>query len=284
MKDKKGILIADSGSTKTAWIYLNAAYKEQFLTGGANPFFRNTGDLRDEWKLSPLNQLKGNVAEIHFYAAGVVNAERGSVIEKALRYFFPEATIEVESDLLAAARATLGRESGIACILGTGSNSCRYDGKSIIEHVSPLGFILGDEGSGAVLGRHLLGDYLKNIMPAELRDLFNKEYSMSYVEILNRVYRQEKPNMFLAQFAPFLKKYISYTYCEKLVSNSFSSFIERNVMQYKDFKNQPISFAGSVAFYFEEQLQKELLTKNLLHCKIVKEPIEGLINFHTQHQ
>src|SRR5690554_6179455 len=168
MTNKKGILIADSGSTKTAWIFTDNIRTEHFLTGGANPFFRSTGDMIEEWGSGIFKKLPGEVSSIYFYAAGVVNQEKGNIIKEALQFFFPAATIEVESDLLAAAHATLGNKSGIACILGTGSNSCKYDGAAITAHVPPLGFILGDEGSGAVLGRQLIGDYLKKVMPSNL--------------------------------------------------------------------------------------------------------------------
>lgn len=155
------ILIADSGSTKTAWIFTDGNHKEQFTTGGANPFFRSTDNMVSEWKDSPVGNLKGKVSQINFYAAGVVNKEKADIIKHALLVFFPKAVVSVESDLLAAAHATLGNSKGIVCILGTGSNSCQFDGKQITDQIPPLGFILGDEGSGAVLGRQVIGDYLK---------------------------------------------------------------------------------------------------------------------------
>ena len=278
------ILVADSGSTKTAWIYSGRNKQEQFITGGANPFFRTTDDMIREWKESPVDRLQGKVAAVWFYAAGVINAERGLVIKNALQAFFPDAEISVESDLLAAAHATLGDNSGIACILGTGSNSCQYNGKKITAHVPPLGFILGDEGSGAVLGRQLVGDFLKKTMPAHLRELFSTNYPLEYADFLNRVYRQEKPNKFLAQFTPFLKDNIGQTYCSNLVENAFSQFIIRNVTQYEGYKKQEICFAGSVAYHFQEQLKTVFLKKNLTLGKIVKEPLEGLLSYHMQQQ
>src|SRR5690554_5994069 len=249
------ILIADSGSSKTDWFFSNGENSERFTTGGANPFFRNTADLVKEWKASPVNGISGKASRIYFYAAGVVDEEKAHVIRKALQEFFRAADIRVESDLLAAAHATLGAGEGIACILGTGSNSCRFDGQRITAHVPPLGFILGDEGSGAVLGRQLVGDYLKKTMPAELQHLFQKKYPMEYAEFLNRVYRQEKPNRFLAGFVPFLNENIQNEYCKNLVENAFESFIGRNVAQYPGYQNQSLCFVGSVAFYFQEQLK-----------------------------
>lgn len=282
MRSNFNILIADSGSTKTAWIYTDQNTRKQFTTGGANPFFRSTEDMVREWKESPVDQLRGKVSQVYFYAAGVVNDEKAEVIKKALLVFFPDAVVRAESDLLAAAHATLGTKSGIACILGTGSNSCLYNGKEIIAHVPPLGFILGDEGSGAVLGRQLVGDYLKKTMPEELRNQFSQSYRIEYGEFLNRVYRQEKPNMFLAGFVPFLKKNINHAYCADLAENAFDLFVERNVSQYSGYENQPISFAGSVAYHFQEQLKSVFLKRNLKLGEIVKEPLINLMNHHLQ--
>lgn len=257
------ILIADSGSTKTAWIFTDGNHKEQFTTGGANPFFRSTDNMVSEWKDSPVGNLKGKVSQINFYAAGVVNKEKADIIKHALLVFFPKAVVSVESDLLAAAHATLGNSKGIVCILGTGSNSCQFDGKQITDQIPPLGFILGDEGSGAVLGRQVIGDYLKKTMPESLRKVFNDKYPYEYGEILNRVYRHEKPNMFLATFVPFIKENIENEYCSNLVENAFELFIQRNVAQYAGYQNQEICFAGSVAYHFRKQLKNVFLKKKL---------------------
>lgn len=278
------ILIADSGSTKTSWCFSETGKKpEQFNTGGVNPFFRTTENIVTEWKETPLANLSGKVNRIFFYGAGVVNEEKATVIKKALDSIFPNAKKEVHSDLLAAAHATLGNKSGIACILGTGSNSCLYDGKKITAHVSPLGFILGDEGSGAVLGRQLVGDYLKKTMPAELQHLFQQKYPLEYADFLNRVYRQEKPNRFLAGFVSFLSENIQHEYCKNLVENAFDSFIVRNVVQYPGYQNQPLCFVGSVAFYFQKQLKSVLLKRKMVPEIILKEPLLNLMKFHLQN-
>jgi glucosamine kinase len=276
------ILIADSGSTKTAWIYTDGTTQETYITGGANPFFRSTADMIAEWNASSLSLLRDKVSHVYFYAAGVVNEEKAQVIEKALLVLFPGAAASVQSDLLAAAHATLGKNSGIACILGTGSNSCLYNGREITAHVPPLGFILGDEGSGAVLGRLLVGDYLKKTMPAELSRLFKDKYPYEYGEILNRVYRQEKPNMFLASLVPFLKKNIDHTYCSTLIKNAFDLFITRNVAQYDGYQEQDICFAGSVAYHFQEQLKWVFNERNLHLGEIVKEPLLNLMEYHLK--
>jgi glucosamine kinase len=277
------ILIADSGSTKTSWCFSEKGKEpEQFNTAGVNPFFRTTENIVTEWKETPMASLSGKIDRVFFYGAGVVNEEKALVIKKALNVFFPKAEKEVHSDLLAAAHATLGNKSGIACILGTGSNSCLYDGKKIISHVPPLGFILGDEGSGAVLGRKLVGDYLKKTMPAELQQLFQQKYPLEYADFLNRVYRHEKPNQFLAGFVPFLSENIQHNYCKNLVENAFESFIGRNVAQYPGYQNQPVCFVGSVAFYFQEQLKNVILRRKMVPGIIVKEPLLKLMEYHIQ--
>lgn len=284
MNSKRMILVADGGATKTSWcISDKEKYLKKFSTEGASPYFRKMDDIVKEWKESPLIKFSNKVDQIFFYGTGIINDENAQLIKKGLSRIFPEAKTEVQSDLLAAVHATLGNKSGIACILGTGSNSCFYDGKKIVAHVPPLGYILGDEGSGANLGQQLIGDYLKSTMPVKLIRLFQKKYSMNYSEFINRVYWQERPNQFLADFVPFLSENIQNDYCQNLVENSFDSFISRNVAQYPDFEKYPICFVGSVAFYFQNQLKKVLLKRNLIPGIILKEPLLNLLKFHLQN-
>ncbi|TNF41636.1 MAG: ATPase [Bacteroidetes bacterium] len=277
------ILIADSGSTKTSWCLTgNSDINKVFLTGGMNPFFRSTEDIADEIRMKILPETGNDVIKIHFYGAGIINQGKGDIVKRALQILYPKAEIEVQSDLLAAARATLGQETGIACILGTGSNSCLYDGEKIVQHVPPLGFILGDEGSGAVMGRKIIGDFLKGIMPDRISEKFKTCFRLSYTDFLDSVYKKEKPNRFLAQFVPFLQENISDEYCLQLVEKSFEEFVLRNITRYPGFRELPICFVGSVAFYLQEQL-KNVLAKNQLQLKkVLKEPLNGLIKFHTE--
>lgn len=277
------IIIADSGSTKTSWCLTgNDGLTMFYQTGGLNPFFRSTEEIADEIREKLIPNIGAEIHGIYFYGAGVINEEKGNIVKNALLQFFPKAQIEVQSDLLAAARATLRRESGIACILGTGSNSCLYNGSEITEHVPPLGFILGDEGSGSVLGRKLTGDFLKGIMPENIAEKFRVRFPLSYADFMEGVYKKEKPNKFLAQFVPFIHENIETSYCSKLIENSFDEFITRNIFSYSGFREQPVCFVGSVAFYFQEQLLNVLL-KNKLKIKIVlKEPLNGLIQYHTE--
>ena len=186
-------LIADSGSTKTAWKLIgNSGGVKNIQTTGINSFFRTEEDIFQELAKFLLPETGTDIQEICFYGAGIINAEKGKIISSALNRIYPEASVETHSDVLGAARALFGNRPGIACILGTGSNTCLYNGEKIIAGISPLGFILGDEGSGAVMGRKLLGDYFKEVMPVRLREEFAERFNLTREEALNRVYRAEK--------------------------------------------------------------------------------------------
>ena len=219
------------------------------------------------------------VQQIHFFGAGCALPERKAQVANALKVFFANAEISVESDLLGAARALLGGEKGIACILGTGSNSCFYDGDKIVENVSPLGFILGDEGSGAVLGKLFVGDCLKNQLPEALRDKFMDEYQLTPAIILDRVYKQPFPNRFLASFMPFLAAHKHEPAVYNLIYNAFVAFLRRNVMQY-DYSSYPVSFTGSVAYYFADILRKAAADCGVSVDKIEKNPMKGLVEMY----
>ena len=182
--------------------------------------------------------------------------------------------------MLGAARGLCGHEKGIVCILGTGSNSCFYDGEEIVSNVSPLGFILGDEGSGAVLGKLLVGDILKNQLPAQLKEEFLKQFDLTAPEIIDRVYRQPYPNRFLASLSPFLAQHLVEPGIRTIVLNSFIAFIRRNVMQY-DYTQYPVRFIGSVAYCYKEILQEAAKETGLGIGKILQSPMEGLIEYHT---
>lgn len=270
-------LIADSGSTKAAWKLIeNSGQIKDITTSGINPFFRSEDDIFIDLEKSLLPETGIEVTEIYFYGTGIINAEKGDIIRKALNRIYPKASIETHSDVLGAARALFGSNPGIACILGTGSNVCLYDGIEITGGVSPLGFILGDEGSGAVMGRKLLGDYFKEVMPLYLRESFTKRYNLTREEALNRVYRSEKPNQFLAQFTPFLSEHANSAYCQELVHRNFMEFFERNVIHIQDYTNYPIGFVGSVAYYFSQILNNAASYFGFDETTIIKDPIEGL--------
>jgi len=275
------ILLADSGSTKTAWKLISETGSEKDLkTNGINPFFRTEEDIFHELETHLLPQTGSEVDQIYFYGAGIINPEKGDIVRIALSRIYKNATIEAHSDVLGAARSLFGIQHGIACILGTGSNVCLYDGEKITGGVSPLGFILGDEGSGAVMGRKLLGDYFKEVMPAYLRVAFSEHFKLSREDALNRVYRSEKPNQFLAQFTPFLSDHAHSAYCQEFVQHQFMEFFERNVVKLPEYRNYPIGFIGSVAYYFSQILINTAGYFGFEHPIIIKNPIDGLAKYH----
>jgi glucosamine kinase len=277
------VLIADSGSTKTNWALADKGKEIMRIhSQGMNPFFRSVEDISEELEQVLMPEITREVTAVIFYGAGIINSVKGGGIRKLLHDLFPQAQLEIYSDLLAAARATLGTKRGFACILGTGSNSCFYNGHKVTEHISPLGFILGDEGSGAVLGRRLLGDYLKKVMPAHLRIQFKMKYELTGSVILDRVYRTERPNLFLAGFARFIQEHIRSAYCRNLVKSEFEAFVERNLLHYKKVYSCPVCFTGSIAFYFQEILKEVLKNRSLKCGMIVKDPMEGLLRFHLK--
>jgi N-acetylglucosamine kinase-like BadF-type ATPase len=276
------ILIADSGSTKTTWKLIGRSGDTKTIkTDGINPFFRTEEDIFQELVKVLLPETGTDVQQIYFYGAGIVNAEKGDVIRRAINQIYTETAMETYSDVLGAARALFGNQPGIACILGTGSNACLYDGVQITGGVSPLGFILGDEGSGAVMGRKLLGDYFKEVMPPYLRVAFSEQFKISREEVLNRVYRSEKPNQFLAHFVPFLSKHANSAYCQEFVQQNFMDFFERNVVKLPDYRKYSIGFVGSVAYYFSQILINTASYFGYEQTIVIKDPIDGLERYYN---
>lgn len=274
------ILIADSGSTKTDWCVVSQGKcVKQIFTKGINPFFIDTPEISREIKENLLPAL-GNerIEAIYFYGAGCANAEKNQIVGDALAAHF-DAPIEVNNDLLGAARALCGQQPGIACIMGTGSNSCYYDGRQIADNVSPLGFILGDEGSGASLGKLLVGDVLKKQLPESVCQKFFDETGLTGPAIVEKVYRQPFPNRFLASLSPFLLRNIEQPAVRELVLNAFRAFLKRNVMLY-NYPNHPINMIGSVAYHYREVLKQAADELGLTLGIITQSPMEGLIRFH----
>ena len=273
------ILIADSGSSKTMWCVTGANKTEYCTTKGINPFFMDDDAIVN--LLSKEFSLNYKQFEhIYFYGAGCT-IEKKQVVHNALSRYFDASDMAVESDLLAAARALCQNNAGIACILGTGSNSCYYDGSDIIQSVSPLGYILGDEGSGAVMGKKLIADILKNQISDDIKLDFFNSYQLTQSEILESVYRKSFPNRFLSQFTKFIAKHIDKSEFDALVSNSFNEFIIRNILQYKQASQLTINFTGSIAFVFRKQLEKQISNNGLRMGCVSQNPMEGLIKYHT---
>ena len=276
------ILIADSGSTKTDWcVILNGTPIKRIGTKGLNPFFQSEEEIQQELTHSLLPQLpEGTINSVYFYGAGCT-PEKAPVLRRAIADSLPiVGNIKAYSDMLAAARGLCGHEAGIACVLGTGSNSCFYDGKEIVNNISPLGFILGDEGSGAVLGKLLVGEILKNQLSPAIKEAFLKQFDLTAPEIIDRVYRQPFPNRFLASLSPFIAQHLEEPGIRQLVLDSFIAFFRRNVMQY-DYTQYPAHFIGSVAHCYKEILQEAAQETGIRIGKILQSPMEGLILYHT---
>lgn len=278
------ILLADSGSTKTDWgLVENGKFVKRLRTSGMNPFQMSEEAITEEIKTHLVPELPGTVLdEVHFYGAGCTK-EKQPIVERALRANLTiNGECEVASDMLGAARGICGHKPGIACILGTGSNSCSYDGKNLVKNVSPLGFILGDEGSGAVLGKLLVGDVLKNQMPETVIKRFFEKYKLTSAEIIDRVYRQPKPNTFLASFVPFLEENIDEPKIYNLVKESFRSFLRRNVMQYEGWQTLPIGFNGSIAKIYKKPLLEALEEEGMHLGRIIQAPMEAMVEYHVE--
>ena len=275
------ILIADSGSTSTNWVLVEHGKSIQSLfTPGINPFYQTPEEIAGEIATLTLNVKPSSVKAIYFYGAGCV-ADKIEMVKHAIAQSFTQSQIYVESDLVAAARGLLQHEAGIACILGTGSNSCFYDGKNIVSNVSPLGFILGDEGSGAVLGKKFIADCLKNQLPEELKNKFLTTFGLTANDIINHVYRKPFPNRYLAQFTPFLGENMAEPAIYNLIFDSFTDFFVRNVMQYPNFEEYPVSFVGSIAYYFKDILEVVAFELGITLGEIKQSPLEGLVAFHS---
>lgn len=276
------ILIADSGSTKTDWRLVDGLNVTSISTIGFNPYHISSNQIYDELNSKEeLKEISNSVSHIYFYGAGCSTTEKKEIISKALSSFFCNAKIEVEHDMLAAARATCGNEAGITAILGTGSNSCVYDGENIVENIPALGYILGDEGGGVDIGKALIKLYLNKELPENLINEFENEYSYRLNSILNSIYNKPLPNRFLAQFAKFVKKYENEPILDSFVKNSFRNFFDLTICKYLNHKEYKLYFVGSIGDVFQKQLYFVAEEKGLKIEKIIKTPIEELVSFHT---
>lgn len=276
------ILLADGGSTKVDWSLVDQGkIVKQVFTNGANPFFRTREDISVELKHKLYPVLSEyNIESIHFFGAGCAFPDKNELIRSAIVDSFPIASIEVGSDLLAAAKGLCGHEKGIACIIGTGANSCYYDGQDIANNVSPLGYVLGDEGSGAVLGRLLVGACLKNQLTKGLKEKFLEQFELTPALILDRVYKKPEANKFLASLSPFLIQNIEDKTVYNLVYNAFRDFFIKNVMQY-DYKQNTVHFTGSVAYHYRDVLRKTGVDLGMQIGQIEQSPMEGLVKYYS---
>jgi glucosamine kinase len=274
-------LIADSGSTKAEWCLLDGKKKKTFYTQGLSPYF-----LSAEQITTIINkELKGKLKnvqpeEVHFYGTGCSNPGNAKTVKKAIANSFPGADVTVNTDLLGAAKALCGNDKGIACILGTGSNSCYYNGKAVAKNSPGLGYVLGDEGSGAYLGKKVVQYYLYNTFDADLMDRFDASFNTTKTDILNAVYKKPLPNRYLASFTIFLAENRGHYMIENIIEDGINDFFFHHICKYSESWKLPIHFAGSVAYGFKDVIKEMCRSYELELGTILKKPMDGLTIYH----
>jgi len=275
-------LIADSGATKCEWCLIIDGKKKTILTQGISPYFFDEAQIVTILNKSLIPKLKEVIIEeVFFYGTGLSNANNALVVKKVLKTLFKKAKIIIETDLTAAARALCGKKKGIACILGTGSNSCYYDGKKIQKNSPGIGYILGDEGSGAYLGKKVIQHFLYNTFDEEIMARFEKRFMTTPIEILEKVYKQPLANRYLASFAIFLAENRGHYMIENIIEDGLNDFFFTHIYKYKESWTYPINFIGSIAFGFKDVLQDLCKTYELELGRVFKTPMKGLIEYHS---
>jgi len=275
-------LIADSGATKCEWCLLYNGKKKKVITQGISPYFLTTVQIVELLQKELLPKLNKDILikEVHFYGTGLNNNNNKKILNLALKKIFTKAIISLNTDLLAAARALCGKEKGIACILGTGSNSCFYNGKKIISNSPGIGYVLGDEGSGAYLGKKIIQYYLYNTFDDELKNSFEKMFNTNPIEILEKVYKQPLANRYLASFAIFLAENRGHYMIENIIEDGLNDFFFTHLCKYSESWLMPINFIGSVAFGFKDILKELCHSYEFELGTILKKPMDGLIKYH----
>lgn len=278
------ILIADSGSTKTKWRILTDKNKiNQAETAGFNPYHHEAAILEREMQEALLPQLKrAEIKQVFYYGTGCSSAQNVAKVSQAIQKIFPGAEVEVTHDMLAAARSLCGEQAGIACILGTGANSCYYDGRQIEYNVPGVGFILGDEGSGAFLGKQLLTAFLRKELPVEIIERLEKRFDLSKDSILANVYQGATPARYMASFSKFIFQNLKTPELYQLVYDGIHLFFEKNICKYERYQELPVHFTGSVAFYYANILRQVAADMKVNVRNITEDPIAGLALYHQK--
>jgi len=275
-------LIADSGATKTAWCVIGDSKIKTITTQGISPYFLTALQITELLKKELLPKLKNcKIEEIYYYGTGCASPQNARLVKKAIAALFDKAFIEVKHDLMAAARALCGRKKGIACILGTGSNSCYYDGKKIVNNSPGLGYVLGDEGSGAYLGKKVIQYYLYGTFDEELRGRFDATFVTTRTEILENVYKMPLPNRYLAGFTTFLAENRGHYMIENIIEDGLNDFFFTHLCKYREVWRMPVHFTGGVAFGFKDVLLQLCQSYEFELGRVHKNPVEGLIEYHS---
>ncbi len=279
------IVVADMGSTKTDWSFVDTNRNiVKVSTNGFNPYFYSTEEiivlLKPEFSKQTFNW--NEITNVYFYGSGCSSKDKQCTVKNALSPFFPQADLFISHDLLASARAICGKNKGIACILGTGSNTCLYDGENIVANNPSLGFLLGDEGSGGDLGRELIKYYQYGELPKEIEEKFETQYKMNREKLINEVYGTKHPNAYCAAFSTFVNENKSNPVIKKMIEERMEEFFKRHVTKYEGYQNISINFVGSVAHYFEENLITVAQKFGCTVGVIVRNPVDLLISYHTQ--
>lgn len=277
-------LIIDSGGTKAEWAFVNDNGKQaDGLTPGIHPFFLTENELAEQFEKIAADLPSRQVQRIFHYGTGTNSIENCARLQRAYQHTFPEAQIEINSDLLAVARALCGQQSGIAVIMGTGSHAGLYDGTALVKTTGGLGYALGDEGSGAYMGKQLLNHFLNGLLPTDLSQSLQEEYKLTRESIVESVYRKPFPNRYLAGMAPFLAQHLTDPFIRELVQDAFRAFFQMNIQPLQQDDTYHLFFVGSVAFHFSKPLYEIADEFGLEIGKIDKAPMEGLISYHFTH-
>lgn len=279
-------LIIDSGSTKMEWILLDGkTVKNRFTTEGFNPNYSDIQCLENtasSVEVSHNASLRDQIQSIHYYGTGCGTEKNCQLIKEVLQQHFPKTEIQVTHDLMAACHAVLGHEKGIACILGTGSNSCVYDGERIIERAVSLGYLVGDEGSGMHIGREVVRAYFYGFMPEDLRQQFADAFHLEQKDFIQQLYHNEQPSKYLASFAKFAGEHQDNPFIYDLVVHCFDEFIKAFVLRFDDCKSLKISFIGSVAFHFQDILKECMENHDLTMGEVMTSPAAGLVRYYSE--
>ena len=275
-------LIADSGATKAEWCLINNGKKKTLFTQGISPYFLNTDQIVELIRNELVKQIKNSPIEsIYYYGTGCINPENAKIVKRALKIVFPSADVSVNTDLMAAARAICKHKKGIACILGTGSNSCYFNGRTIVKNSPGIGYVLGDEGSGAYLGKKVLQYYLYNTFDEDLRARFDAQYITTPTEILDNVYKKPLPNRYLASFTMFLAENRGHYMIENIIEDGLNDFFFQHLCKYTEVWKYPVNFVGSVSYGFKDVIKELCLSYEFELGTILKNPLQGLVDYHT---